>query len=372
VAVALSVIVAACSGPILARPAAERPTVPSTPSPTAEAADPRPIVLPADDGAHRRLTEWWYYTGHLDDEQGGRYGFELVVFRAERGAFPVSWASHLAITDETTGTFRYAQRSQVGPSVDVTDALGDGAAFGFRIGESPGWEVSRIDRTDQLRAALARAEWAAAGATGPLAIELRATTDRPAALHDVDGWIDFGPAGGSYYYSRTRAEAGGTLTIDGVARSVRGTVWFDHQWGDFIAVGGGWDWFAIGLDDGSDVAISRVRDLDGKERLAYGTLIAPDGSTRHVPGSALVIGETRRWTSPATGATYPSGWSIALPGEDLSIELQPTVADQELDTRATTGVVYWEGSTTVSAVRSGRPLGGRAYVELTGYLDAGG
>ena len=29
------------------------------------AADPVPIVLPRDDGPHDRLTEWWYYTGHL-------------------------------------------------------------------------------------------------------------------------------------------------------------------------------------------------------------------------------------------------------------------------------------------------------------------
>ena len=44
--------------------------------------------LPADDAPHDRLTEWWYYTGHLRDARGGRYGFEFVVFRAERGGFP--------------------------------------------------------------------------------------------------------------------------------------------------------------------------------------------------------------------------------------------------------------------------------------------
>ena len=79
---------------------------------------------------------------------------------------------------------------------------------------------------------------------------------------------------------------------------------------------------------------------------------------------------TDRWTSPSTGADYPAGWSITIPGEDLAVMLRPTVAAQELDTRATTGVVYWEGSQVVRARRGGTPLGGEGYVELTGYAGA--
>ena len=67
------------------------------------------------------------------------------------------------------------------------------------------------------------------------------------------------------------------------------------------------------------------------------------------------------------GAVYPAGWTIEIPDQRLRIELTPTVADQELDTRATTGVVYWEGSQVVDATRGGVPVGGEAYVELTGY-----
>jgi predicted secreted hydrolase len=52
---------------------------------------------------------------------------------------------------------------------------------------------------------------------------------------------------------------------------------------------------------------------------------------------------------------------------DLDVTLTPTVLDQELDTRATTGVVYWEGSQEISGTRYGVPVAGRGYVELTGY-----
>ena len=166
-------------------------------------------------------------------------------------------------------------------------------------------------------------------------------------------------------------EAGGHLTVDGKRSDVVGTAWFDHQWGDFVAVGGGgWDWFAINLADGTDLMLSMVRNADGSYPLVYGTVVDGKGLARNLTRDAFSVEITHRWVSPKTGTDYPSGWQITVPGEDLVIALTPTVADQELDTRATTGVVYWEGSQIVSARRGGRSLGGEAYVELTGYGPA--
>jgi len=391
--------VVGCGGaPIVANAPAQRPVASLQAKPSAVAvADPQPVVLPRDDGAHRRLTEWWYYTGHLRDGSGGRWGFEFVIFRAERGRFAVSWASHLALTDETGNRFLYGQRSEIGPQVDrrgAALAVGGGTATpapaadppGPRAGtafdlairgldpsrpatlELPAWEMRGGDGRDRLTAAMAPAEAAATGVPGGLGIDLSLVSAKPPALHDRDGWIDFGPAGGSYYYSRTSMAATGSITIDGRTLEVDGTAWFDHQWGDFIAIGGGgWDWFAVNLDDGTDITLSLVRDRDGSYPLVYGTLVSADGRTRHLPREAFTVDVTRHWQSPRSGADYPAGWRISLPAERLTIELEPTVADQELDTRETTGVVYWEGSQRVRAIRDGRPVGGQAYVELTGY-----
>ena len=199
-------------------------------------------------------------------------------------------------------------------------------------------------------------------------IDLRLEAVKPPALHDEDGWIDFGPAGGSYYYSRTAMDAAGTVRLGDEELAVDGEAWFDHQWGDFISVGGGgWDWFAVNLEDGTDLTLSLVRAADGSYPLVYGTLVEPSGSTRHLGPDAFTVEVTDTWPSPATASVYPAGWLLRLPGEGLEIELVPAVAQQELDTRSTTGVVYWEGSQRVSATRDGRPLGGEAYVELTGY-----
>ncbi len=168
-------------------------------------------------------------------------------------------------------------------------------------------------------------------------------------------------------------DATGTITLDGQDIAVTGEAWFDHQWGDFISVGGGgWDWFAVNLDDGTDLTLSLVRDADGSYPLIYGTVVDPDGTTRHLDRDAFTVEVTDRWISPASGADYPAGWRIAIPAEgDLVIDLAPTVAAQELDTRATTGVVYWEGSQVVGGTRGGERIGGEAYVELTGYAPSG-
>ena len=208
--------------------------------------------------------------------------------------------------------------------------------------------------SDHLTAALSAGEAELAGSPRGLGLDLQLTATKPAAFHADDGWIDFGSAGGSYYYSRTSLTAKGTLTIDGTPLAVDGQAWFDHQWGDFISVGGGgWDWFAVNLADGTDLTLSLVRDSDGSYPLVYGTVVGADGTVRHLDRDAFTVQVTKRWTSPTTGADYPAGWTILIPGDGLEIRLEPTVAGQELDTRATTGVVYWEGSQRVQATRAG-------------------
>ncbi len=177
-------LVAACSpngGPILANAPAPRPSIPPPTTPPATAHDPMPIELPRDDGPHDRLTEWWYYTGHLvtTGPQASAvrrtFGFEFVIFRAERGAYPTTWASHLAITDETGQAFHFAQRLEVGPAVDRSPRDDAGVPTGFDLALTgldptdpstvgrPAWSMAGSDGTDRLTAAIDAAEATAQG-----------------------------------------------------------------------------------------------------------------------------------------------------------------------------------------------------------------
>jgi predicted secreted hydrolase len=387
-----ALVLAACGGgPILANPPLTFPSPEVTAAPTARPADPIPLAFPRDDGPHDRLTEWWYYTGHLRSDAGRRFGFEAVVFRAERSTVPTAWASHLAITDEENDRFVYAQRSEVGPQVDQSrrDATGQQTGFGLRIGGlSPAlvaagapafatpWRFVGGNGRDAIEARLSPEEAIAAGTD--FGIDLQLTDHADPVPHDGDGFVEFGPAGTSYYYSRPRMEATGTVELDGMRFNVAGTAWFDHQWGDFVSVGGGWDWFAMNLDPvvdpddrelapQRDITLSVVRDAAGAPVLLYGTLVEPAGAV-HLGPEDFEVTALGTWTSTTSGRTWPSGWRVTI-RDDLVIDLEPTVEDQELDTRATTGVVYWEGSQRVAGTYLGAPVTGEAYVELTRYVD---
>ena len=133
-------------------------------------------------------------------------------------------------------------------------------------------------------------------------------------------WLDRLRPGGSYYYSRTDMAAIGNLMIDGETVEVGGTAWFDHQWGDFISVGGGgWDWFAVNLDDGTDHdAVARPR----RQRQLPADLrhVRRPGRDHRAPRSGCVRRQVdAHWTSPDSWATYPSGWSISIPAKRLTI-----------------------------------------------------
>jgi predicted secreted hydrolase len=396
---AAAVLTTGCGGaPILANEPIVFPSPPTATEAPARQPDPIPVQLPRDDGPHDRLTEWWYYTGHLRTvPDGRRYGFEAVVFRAERGGVPVAWASHLALTDEAAQRFTYAQRSEIGPQVDRSPRA-DGIPSGFDLevsGVNPAliaggasaratspWRLSGSGGTDRIEAALSPEEAGASGRAFGLALDLRST--KPAAMHDGDGFVDFGDAGSSYYYSRTRLATSGTLTVDGAPVEVEGIAWFDHQWGDFISVGGGWNWFAVNLDDGNDLTVSQVLDSQTNQILIYGTIVDADGTARGIAGESfgLVTNPFLTWHSPVSGRTWATGWTIFGPlasGEELRLEMTATVPSQELDTRPTTGVVYWEGSHTVSGryggfvnddtgqLEGGTDVTGDAYVEMTRY-----
>jgi predicted secreted hydrolase len=72
----------------------------------------RPMDFPKDHGPHEDFqTEWWYYTGNLEYNEGRHFGYQLTFFRramvppTTREERESTWASdqvymaHFAITD---------------------------------------------------------------------------------------------------------------------------------------------------------------------------------------------------------------------------------------------------------------------------------
>jgi predicted secreted hydrolase len=164
------------------------------------------------------------------------------------------------------------------------------------------------------------------GVETPLRSTSRLQT-RSRRLHH-GGLIDYGPPGLSYYYSRTRlAVQGDLVTSDASPEHVTGEAWMDHQWGNFVVAGGGWDWFSLQLDDQSEVMLYVLRDANGTTISIVGTQVMPDGSVHQF--NDLAPQPLGQWRSPHTGATYPSGWQLALP-DGRYLEIEPVLQDQEL------------------------------------------
>lgn len=309
-----------------------------------------PVVFPDDEAPHQNTTEWWYYTGHLFDSDGNRYGFEFVFFQVRQPNLPAYYASHFAITDNAAGAFNYDQKSGFNATVDAQ------TGFHFLLDD---WEMSGANGTDQLRASL-----------DDYTIDLTLTDAGDPVLHNKGtGYMDIAAAGGSYYYSRPQMEVSGSLRVDERTLEVGGTAWMDHQWGDFVLIdGGGWDWFAVQLDDGTALMVFELRGAEAAGDIPdFGTLVQADGTVVHLTEDDYAIEATDEWTSEASGATYPVGWTISIPGQKLDLRVDASMPVQELDTTDTTGTIYWEGEVVVEGTRGDDPVAGLGYVELTGY-----
>jgi predicted secreted hydrolase len=311
---------------------------------------PEPVTFPRDEGVHAGfLTEWWYFTGHLEAEGGVDLGFEQVVFRASRDLI-TGYVSHAAMTDNAAGTFQYAQAAAL-PFMAEKQIV-DGYHFDVR-----GLEMEGDHDRMRLQAA-----------AGDYAWDLDLTPARAVVLHGGDGFVSNAAEAETYYFSRTRIDVAGTVTIAGAPVAVTGLAWFDHQW--FMTAGlsgGGWDWYSLQFDDGRDLMLYYIKDETGAPEVAFCTVVEPDGSYMQVPGTRFVITPTATWVSPESGGEYPVAWTLESVEDDLSVTVRATVDNQELDTRLTTGVTYWEGAVRAEGTRAGAPVTGKGYVELTGY-----
>ena len=156
----------------------------------------------------------------------------------------------------------------------------------------------------------------------------------------------------------------GNITRGETANAVTGDAWLDHEWSseylDRDAVG--WDWIGINLDDGAALMAFRIRAEDGSSRWAGATLRESGGRVHGLEAPDVDFTPRRTWHSTRTGVVYPVEWRIRAGTQIL--DLVPLLDDQENDTRASTGAIYWEGA--VRAYHDGQ-LVGHGYLELTGY-----
>ena len=290
------------------------------------------LEFPRDTGAHPEFrTEWWYVTGWLD----GPLGFQVTFFRAR----PEDESDNPSAFNPRQVLFAHAALSDPKRGRLVHDERAARAALGL-AGAEPGRTRVWID---DWRLELGQAGYETRIRAREFELELNFSSRTPPVLQGESGFSRKGhrPEEASYYYSRPQLAVRGR--VDG--RPVAGTAWLDREWSSaYLAPeAAGWDWCGINLLDGGSLMAFRMRDRKG------GVHFAPPGNS---------FRPLRMWKSPRTGVEYP----VAMQVNDLRLE--PLMDDQELDSRASTGTIYWEGA--VTAFRDKTPVG-KGYLELTGY-----
>jgi predicted secreted hydrolase len=327
----------------------------------------RVLSFPKDHAAHPTFqTEWWYYTGHLRTDDGEDYGYQLTFFRrrADDGkllAGPSQWTpqqlylAHFAISDQQRRQHTFAEKINR-PSLGVAGAEEER----YHVWNDD-WQAELLGPYHHLRATMEE-----------FAINLVLRPEKGPVLHGSDGLSQKGPEKGnaSHYYSLPRMRTDGLIHIRGAAKSVTGISWMDHEFGSsqLGATMVGWDWFSVQLDHGMELMVYQLRHEDGRlDPHSSGTLVYQDGRTAHLRHEMFEIVAQQQWISPRSGAVYPQGWEVRVPRVGLQLRLTPTFPDQELDTKNSTRVVYWEGSVRVEGMHRDQSVRGMGYVELVGY-----
>jgi predicted secreted hydrolase len=331
--------------------------------------------FPQDHFSHPEFkTEWWYYSGHLQSQNKDKksYGYQLTFFREglkretknqSKWAIQDLYFVHLAITDESRKKFEYREKLSRG-------SLGEAGASVFKKGGEP-FQVWVEDWSVDLKNPLMQDHLLKAGEKN-LGIELVLVPQKEPVIHGQNGISQKAEGKGyaSYYYSITRLKTTGKVFLENKEIPVEGNSWMDHEFGSNQLQENqvGWDWFSIQLENGVDLMFYQIRHRDGKtDPYSSGTIIFPDGKNQHLTKKDFQIDVLDQWKSPKGAAIYPSSWRVKVPAQEIELRLTPTVKNQELITKESTQVTYWEGSVKVRGKYQGHPVIGMSYVELTGY-----
>ena len=332
-----------------------------------QAIAPKPLNFPEDLGSHDGYqTEWWYYTGNLETDEGRDFGYQLTFFRraltpeTAEVENPSEWRSpqvyfaHFTMSDIEGNQFYPHERfGREGAK------LAGAQAEPYRVWLED-WSATEIE-PGKVRL-IANAD--------DVSLDLVLNETLAPVLQGDRGYSKKGNEVGnaSYYYSIVQQQTEGTVTVGDQDFEVTGLTWKDHEYSTSALSPGtvGWDWFSLQLDDGSALMLYGLRQEDGNiTDLSSGTYISSTGETQTISYKDWNIDVQKTWRSPVSKAEYPSQWQIDIPNLDLTLDGKALMANQELNVSRT----YWEGAVGFDGMVGDRPVTAKGYVEMSGYAD---
>lgn len=180
------------------------------------------------------------------------------------------------------------------------------------------------------------------------------------------------PGGGSgghletnnYYYSLTRLQVTGTVTLDGQSLPVTGTTWMDHEYGAFGTAANPVKWILQDMQLDNGVCISNYATLEGGlpplgvRTRSNATVQRADGTTYFVASFVTPMGRT--WTSPVSGKTFYLQFVVEIPTFDAELDVTTLMDSQEFPVQ---GSPVYEGVASAKGTFEGKPVTGTAWNE---------
>lgn len=330
------------------------------------------LVFPRDHGAHPEFrTEWWYATGALTTAAGAMLGFQVTFFRTRVGE---------GGAPQPPAAGRFEPRQLLFAHAALTDVAARQQWHSQRVARWNGNPTARAARASLADTAVAIGAWAFERRSDgsyrtqvseqAVVLDLVLRPTQPLLLQGVKGLSRKGPdpAQASHYYSQPQLAVSGQVVRNGLPQAVTGTAWLDHEWSETLLArqAVGWDWVGMNLDSGAALTAFRLRTASGEAVWAGGSWREPGGQPRVFAPGEVVFTPLRWWVSPATQARYPVVWRVTTPMGVF--EVSALMDAQELDSRASTGTVYWEGLSELLVPDTRRRVG-LGYLEMTGYVD---
>lgn len=361
--------------PALLLPAWARAASPGT-SATAPVAGRPPVIsptdvlrFPQDFGAHPAFrTEWWYLTGTLQalSEPARSHGFQITFFRSRVDANTASQSRFAA----RQLVFAHTALSDIGQGRLLHDQRIAREGFGLAEAAQGDTRITLRDWTLQRQGPATHSVYTSHIAARDFSLDLRFDQTQPVLLQGEAGYSRKGPHPdkATHYYSHPQLTVQGQIRHQQQTMQVTGRAWLDHEWGESFleADATGWDWIGMNLHDGSALTAFRLRRADGSTLWSGGSLRRPGETSRSLKPDEVRFTPGRTWVSPATAARYPVSWLVDVAG--TRYEVRARMDNQELDSRQSTGGVYWEGLSDLLDAQ-GRAVG-TGYLEMTGYVAA--
>ena len=333
-----------------------------------KAIEQRKFIFPQDHGSHTKFkTEWWYFTGNLVSAEGEEFGYQFTIFRTalskNKNNRSSDWnsnqiyMSHFAVTDISQNKFYFQERfsrdgnklagAQINPlKIWLEDwqvvQVGDKYIFDLPV-------LSIKAKTEKVE------------------INFNLESIKPFVLQGNNGLSQKGRQIGnaSYYYSYTRLKTSGKIVLEGKEFKIAGYSWMDREWSTSALSDDqkGWDWFALQMDDNTEIMYYQMRKTDGTPDIfSKGVIVNQNSTSESIKKEDVVLKIMGDWKS-SDGTIYPSGWNLKIPSKNIDLNISPAVKNQLMDVT----IKYWEGSVKIEGTKKGSPITGRGYVELTGY-----